>query len=62
MTCKGQSVPGTSIMGLMMLGASPGTEIVVFACGCDRKEALAALKQLVQQKFGEDSEDQAQTI
>lgn len=53
-TCKGQSVPGTSILGLMLLGASPGTEIMVTACGSDQLEALKALEELVRNKFGED--------
>jgi len=53
-SCKGHSVPGTSIMGLMMLGACPGSTIDVVASGPDRKEALKALSQLVEHKFGED--------
>ncbi len=53
-SCKGQTVPGRSIMGLMMLGACTGTEIEVNACGHDHEKALAALVTLVQQKFGED--------
>ena len=53
-SCKGHSVPGTSIMGLMMLGACPGTKIDVVANGADHKQALSALSDLVQQKFGED--------
>ena len=53
-SCKGQSVPGTSIMGLMMLGACPGTKIEVSACGPQRDEALAALGQLIDDKFEEE--------
>lgn len=53
-SCKGHSVPGVSIMGLMMLGACPGSKIDVVASGPDHKEALSALALLVQQKFGED--------
>jgi len=52
--CKGQSVPGTSIMGLLMLGASTGTEIEVNAAGPDHLQALKAISQLVIGKFGED--------
>jgi phosphocarrier protein len=52
--CKGQSVPGTSIMGLMMLGACPGTKIDVTACGQQRDEALEALARLVDDKFEEE--------
>ena len=50
----GQSVPGTSIMGLMMLAASPGTSIEVMASGPDAAAALDALAGLVEAKFGED--------
>ena len=51
---EGHSVPGTSIMGLMMLAAHKGTTITVSATGCDAKEALGALAGLVAEKFGED--------
>jgi phosphocarrier protein len=50
----GQAVPGTSIMGLMMLAAHPGSSIVVEAKGPDAARALEALAELVQSKFGED--------
>ena len=50
----GQTVPATSIMGLMMLGAAMGTSIMVEASGPQAKEALAALSGLVDSKFGED--------
>ena len=50
----GQSVPGTSIMGLMMLAASIGTSITVEASGPQAAEAIAALSQLVGRKFDED--------
>jgi len=53
-SCNGYDVPGTSIMGLMMLGASRGTQIVVTACGPDHKAALSELGELVRNKFGED--------
>lgn len=56
-SCKGQNVPGTSILGLMLLGASPGTEITVTASGDDHNEALKALGDLVRDKFGEDVSD-----
>jgi phosphocarrier protein HPr len=51
----GQSVSGTSIMGLMMLGAGPGCDVVVRAQGAQAREALDALEQLIATKFGEDS-------
>lgn len=49
----GIAVPGTSIMGLMMLGAAMGTAIRVSASGHDAAEALASLAALVTQGFGE---------
>jgi phosphocarrier protein HPr len=51
---SGESVGGTSIMGLMMLAAGPGTEITVEASGNDAIEVLAALELLVNGRFGED--------
>ena len=50
----GMSVPATSIMGLMMLGAAMGTSICVAASGPEAEEALAALAQLVESKFDEE--------
>ncbi|MBQ9236061.1 MAG: HPr family phosphocarrier protein [Alphaproteobacteria bacterium] len=50
----GQQVSGLSIMGLMMLAAAKGTSIKVSASGNQALEALAALAQLVDNKFGED--------
>jgi phosphocarrier protein HPr len=50
----GHTVPGTSIMGLMMLGAAQGTTITVNAKGPDANAALDALAQLVAARFGED--------
>lgn len=53
--CKdGAQVPGTSIMGLMMLAAAAGDEIEVSANGPDASAALAALQDLVAGRFGED--------
>jgi phosphocarrier protein HPr len=50
----GMTVPATSIMGLMMLGAAMGTTISVEAAGPEAEEALDALAQLVASKFDED--------
>ncbi|MBK1695864.1 HPr family phosphocarrier protein [Rhodovibrio salinarum] len=47
-------VLGTSIMGLMMLAAGPGTEIDLHATGADAESALNALAQLIDRKFDED--------
>ena len=53
-TKDGQSVSGSSIMGLMMLAAATGTEICVQATGDDAVAALDALAQLVADGFDED--------
>jgi len=50
----GQSVPACSIMGLMMLGAGQGSEVVVEAEGWDAKEALEAVAGLIEAGFHED--------
>jgi phosphocarrier protein HPr len=47
-------VPATSIMGLMMLAAHPGSNILVEADGPDAAAALDALAKLVEEKFGEE--------
>ncbi len=48
------SVTGTSIMGLMMLGAAMGDSIVISADGDGADAAVATLVELVEAKFGED--------
>lgn len=50
---EGQTVGGTSIMGLMMLAAAPGCTIELEADGPDAQAALDALEALVADKFGE---------
>lgn len=50
----GMTVGGTSIMGLMMLAASPGCSIHVTAEGPEAAAALDALDALIQDKFGEE--------
>jgi len=50
----GQTVGGTSIMGLMMLAASPGCCIRVSVSGSDADAALAAIAALIESGFGED--------
>ena len=58
-----QTVGGTSIMGLLMLGASPGCDVKVTASGPQAKEALAAMCALIEEGFGEECvEDEASTI
>ncbi len=53
-TRDGQTVPATSIMGLMMLTAAMGTSITVAASGPQADAAVAALAALVAAKFDED--------
>jgi phosphocarrier protein HPr len=50
----GSSVTGTSIMGLMMLGAAMGDSILITTKGDDATTALTTLVELVETKFGED--------
>ena len=50
----GQTVSGTSIMGLMMLSAAKGSQIHVTAKGAAAEEAIRAVTLLVQSKFGEE--------
>ena len=50
----GMSVGGTSIMGLMMLAASPGCTVNVVASGPQATEALDALEALIANRFGEE--------
>jgi phosphocarrier protein len=50
----GQTVPATSIMGLMMLGAAIGTSILVSASGPQAEAAIGALEALVAARFDEE--------
>ncbi len=50
----GSAVTGTSIMGLMMLGAANGDTITISADGAGAEGAVGALVELVEAKFGED--------
>lgn len=42
-----------SIMGVMMLAAGKGTEMTLEVEGPDEEEALQAMKQLIEERFGE---------
>jgi phosphocarrier protein len=53
-TKDGQTVDARSIMGLMMMAASLGSEMKIEAVGPDAEEALHAIVALVEAKFGED--------
>ncbi|PZO89884.1 MAG: HPr family phosphocarrier protein [Sphingomonas sanxanigenens] len=50
----GASVVGTSIMGLMMLGAAMGDSVTISAEGDGAADAVALLARLVEDKFGEE--------
>jgi phosphocarrier protein HPr len=50
----GNRVCGTSIMGLMMLGAAMGDTITIHVQGAHADEALEKLASLVEERFGED--------
>jgi phosphocarrier protein HPr len=50
----GQPVNARSIMGLMMLAASMGSEIELTAEGPDAEEAMTAIIALAEAKFGEE--------
>ena len=49
-----ETVGGTSIMGLMMLGAATGTTITVEATGHEATAAIEAIDKLVSSGFGEE--------
>jgi len=49
-----QVVDGKSIMQMMMLAATEGTELDIHANGDDAAAAITALKALVDRKFDED--------
>jgi len=50
----GNSVCGTSIMGLMMLGAAMGDSIIIHCTGPHAEQALEKLAALVEDRFGEE--------
>ncbi|RMF02243.1 MAG: HPr family phosphocarrier protein [Alphaproteobacteria bacterium] len=53
-TREGQTVLGTSIMGLMMLGAAQGNRILIETEGPQAEEAIDALIALIEARFHED--------
>lgn len=52
-TCGGKTIDGKSIMSLMLLAASIGTEIEISADGRDEDSAIEALATLINNKFDE---------
>jgi phosphocarrier protein len=53
-TRDGQTVDAQSIMGLMMLGAGPGSLVEIAADGPQAEEVLSVLVQLVEDRFDEE--------
>jgi len=53
LVCDEQSVNGKSIMGIMMLAASQGTDLLLEVNGSDETMASAALLKLINNRFGE---------
>jgi phosphocarrier protein HPr len=50
----GDTVGGTSIMGILTLGVGPGMTITVTAAGAQAAEVLDAITALIADRFGED--------
>ena len=50
----GNKVCGTSIMGLMMLGAAMGDTVTIHVAGQGAEDALEQLVRLIEDRFGED--------
>jgi phosphocarrier protein len=55
----GQTVPGTSILGLMMLAAAKGTIITVTVEGPEADAAMEAITAMLADRFGEDRDEEA---
>ncbi|MGY0197783.1 HPr family phosphocarrier protein [Leptothrix sp. BB-4] len=53
LTRAGRRVNAKSIMGVMMLAAGLGSEVEIEVSGEREEEAMAALRQLIDDKFGE---------
>lgn len=49
-----RSINGKSIMGVLTLAASPGTELVIEASGDDEEQAIEAIARLILNRFGEE--------
>lgn len=51
---RGVTVSGRSILGLMMLGAGPGTELEIAAVGREAEEAIEELAAIIEMRFDEE--------
>jgi phosphocarrier protein len=49
-----KSVNGKSIMGVLTLAASKGTDLIIETDGRDKKEAIESIIELIKNRFGED--------
>ena len=52
-TAKGKTVDAKSILMIMGMGLTKGTELTIKAEGADAEDAVKALVELVESKFGE---------
>lgn len=52
---EGQSVDAKSILGILLLAASQGTQVTVRCAGDDEEEALCAVTALIEDRFGEET-------
>jgi phosphocarrier protein HPr len=50
---NGRRVNAKSIMGVMMLAAAKGSKVSIETSGADEEQAMAAIVELIGQKFGE---------
>jgi phosphocarrier protein HPr len=53
MTRNDRRVNAKSIMGVMMLAAGMGSDVTIETDGVDEREAMNALRELIDGKFGE---------
>ena len=51
---QGRRVNGKSIMGVMMLAASKGSTVTIYADGKDEEDSIDQLEQLIKNRFDED--------
>ncbi len=50
-----QQIDSKSILGVLMLGASQGTRLLISVDGGDEAEAAEVIRRLFEEKFGEDN-------
>jgi len=53
LTRSGRRVNAKSIMGVMMLAAARGSKVAIETSGTGEEEAMAAIAELIAQRFGE---------